>query len=418
MEAFPVEIQGRPFLALRDPAGLAERTVAVPFELAPVLVRFDGRHTFLDLQVECMRARGGQLVPRADLEEIVALLDREHFLDSPAFAAHKAALTEAFRAAPHRPAAHAGVSYPDDAGPLAARLAAFEREADAVGPVPAAADEGKRSPGFARDSGAPADGDLALLVAPHIDLRVGGATYVPAYRALAAARGADLAVILGVAHGGIPGLFAASTKAFATPLGLARTDREFVAALSAAFGEDLTAEELVHRSDHTIEFQVVFLQWTLGPGCRIVPILCAFGSGEAAARGEAAAVRIERFAAALAETVAGRRTGGERVVLVASADLAHVGPRYGDPAPFDRAALLEVERADRETLEALAAADAAGFLARVAADGDARRLCGFSPLYTGLLAAGARGGRLLAYAQGPSDAAGSVVSYASMALYR
>jgi AmmeMemoRadiSam system protein B len=264
---------------------------------------------------------------------------------------------------------------------------------------------------------APADGELALLVAPHIDLRVGGATYVPAYRALAAAGGADLAVILGVAHGGIPGLFAASTKDFATPFGLTRTDREFVAALSAAFGEDLTAEELAHRSDHTVEFQVIFLQRALEPGCRIVPLLCAFGYGEVLARGEAA-VRIERFAAALAETVAGRRAGGERVVLIVSADLAHVGPRYGDPAPFDRAALLEVERADRETLGAIAAADAAGFLARVAADGDARRLCGFSPLYTGLFAAGARGGRLLAYAQGPSDAVGSVVSCASMALYR
>lgn len=407
VEAFPVEIEGRRLLALRDPAGLAERTVLVPFELAPVLASLDGRHTLLDLQVEYVRALGGQLVRRADLEEIVELLDRAHLLDSPAFAAHKTALAEAFRAAPHRPAAHAGASYPDDPGLLAAQLAAFEREAGGTG----------GDPGVARDSGAPAGGDLALLVAPHIDLRVGGATYVPAYRALAAAGGADLAVILGVAHGGVPGFFVASTKDFATPLGLARTDRVFVAALSAAFGEDLTLEELVHRSDHTVEFQLLFLQRALGPGCRIVPLLCAFGHEEASARGEPAGQRIGRFAAALAETVAGRRARGERVVLVVSADLAHVGPRYGDPAPFDRAALLDVEQADRETLAAVAAVDAAGLLDRVAADGNARRLCGFSPLYTGLLAAGARRGRLLAYAQGRSDAVGSVVSYASMALY-
>ncbi len=112
-----------------------------------------------------------------------------------------------------------------------------------------------------------------------------------------------------------------------------------------------------------------------------------------------------------------RRARGERVVVVVSADLAHVGPRYGDPAPFDRLALLAVERADREMLGAVAAADAAGFLARVAADESARRICGFAPLYTALLAAGARRGRLLAYAQGASDGAGSVVSYASLALY-
>lgn len=404
VEVFPIRAGSRPLIALRDPSGLAERIVTVSYDLAALLGRFDGRHTLLDLQAEYMRAFG-QLLPRAELEAAVELLDREHFLDSPTFAAHKAELTEAFRAAPRRPAAHAGVSYPDDPDLLAARLAAFERAADE-----AAAAAGDPTP----DDGA----DLVALVAPHIDLRVGGPTYVPAYRALAAAGGADLAVVLGVGHAGVPGFFTVSTKDFATPLGVARTDCDFVAALSAAFGEDLTAEELLHRSDHTVEFQVLFLQRTLGASCRIVPVLCAFGCAQALEAGGPDATRIERFAAALAETIAARRVRGERVVLVVSADLAHVGPRYGDPVPFDRLALLGVERADRETLEAVEAADPAGFLARVAADEHARRICGFSPLYTALLAAGGRRGRLLAYAQGVSDAMGSVVSYASLALYR
>ncbi len=405
VEVFPVRAGGRQLVALRDPSGLAARIVTVSCDLAVLLGRFDGRHTLLDLQAEYMRAFG-QLLPRAELESAVELLDREHFLDSPAFAAHKAALTEAFRAAPHRPAAHAGVSYPDDPDLLAARLEAFEREAD----------EADR--GTAGDQAAGGAGRLEAIVAPHIDLRVGGATYVPAYRALAAAGGADLAVILGVGHTGVPGFFTVSTKDFATPLGLARTDCDFVAALSAAFGEDLTAEELLHRADHTIEFQVLFLQRTLGASCRIVPVLCAFGCAQVLEADGPDAARIGRFAAALAETVAARRARGERVVLVVSADLAHVGPRYGDPAPFDPFALLAVERADRETLAAVCAGDAAGFLARVAVDEHARRICGFSPLYTALLAAGGCRGRLLAYAQGVSDAVGSVVSYASLALYR
>lgn len=395
VEAFPLEHGGRRLVALRDPAGIAERVVSVPVEAVSLLALCDGQHTLEDL-VAAHLGETGILLARHEVEHLLETLDREHFLDSPAFARRRAAAVEAYRAAPHRAAAHAGISYPADPARLAARLAALEAEAG-DGAV-----EG------------PPGADLVALVAPHIDLRVGGATYVPAYRALAAAGGADLAVVVGVGHGGIPGLFAATMLDFATPLGVMRTDRTFVSELSAAFGEDLTAEELVHRSDHTVEFQVVFLQRVLGGSCRIVPLLASFGYE--AAEG-AAAGRIARFAAALAETVDRRRARGERLVLVASADLAHVGPRYGDPEPFDRPALDEVERADRGLLEAVAAGDAGAFLGRVAADGDRYRVCGFSPIYTALRTVPARQGRLLAYGRGPTDGDGSICSYASLALY-
>ncbi len=396
VEALAVEYGGRRLLALHDPAGLAERILTVTADAAGLLGWLDGRHTLDDVVGAHFRATGVRL-SRHEVERLVETLDREHFLDSPALARRRAALTDAYRAAAHRPAAHAGISYPARPEQLLARLAALEAEA-VDGQAPA-----------------PRDAELLAIVAPHIDLRVGGATYVPAYRALAAAGGADLAVVIGVGHMGIAGLFAAGTLDFATPLGVARTDREFVAELSAAFGDDLTAEELVLRTDHTVEFQVLFLQRLLGDAVRVVPLLASFGHEEA--RGDAAG-RVGRFAAALAETVARRRAAGARVVLVVSADLAHVGPRYGDPASFDDEQLGLVEEADRALLATVAAGDAAALLDRLSADGDRFRVCGFSPLYTALSAAGARRGRLLAYGRGPTDGAGSICTYASLALYR
>ncbi|HEY8367908.1 MAG TPA: MEMO1 family protein, partial [Thermodesulfobacteriota bacterium] len=192
VEAFPIEHEGRRFLALRDPSGLAERTLLVAAEAAGLLVRLDGRHTLDDLVSAHFRDTG-VLLARHEVERFVEMLDREHFLDSPAAARRRALLTEAYRAAPHRPAAHAGISYPADPEHLASHLAALERATHADVAAP--------------DGG----GELIAIVAPHIDLRVGAATYVPAYRALAAAGGADVAVVLGVGHMGIPGLFAAGT---------------------------------------------------------------------------------------------------------------------------------------------------------------------------------------------------------------
>jgi hypothetical protein len=58
-------------------------------------------------------------------------------------------------------------------------------------------------------------------------------------------------------------------------------------------------------------------------------------------------------------------------------------------------------------LEPVLAADAGGFFASVASDGDARRICGLSPIYTLLRLLPQQPGRLLRYSQWP-DPEGAV----------
>ena len=88
-------------------------------------------------------------------------------------------------------------------------------------------------------------------------------------------------------------------------------------------------------------------------------------------------------------------------------DLAHVGPRFGDPDPNTEASLAIVEREDRAMLESVVAGDARGFFAQVAADRDARRICGLSPIYTLLRLLPEAPGRLIEYRQWP-DPEGAV----------
>ena len=56
---------------------------------------------------------------------------------------------------------------------------------------------------------------------------------------------------------------------------------------------------------------------------------------------------IRQFAEALKEAI-GR--DGRRVCLIASADLAHVGPRYGDREGFEGDRLKRIKQADLEML--------------------------------------------------------------------
>jgi AmmeMemoRadiSam system protein B len=98
-----------------------------------------------------------------------------------------------------------------------------------------------------------------------------------------------------------------------------------------------------------------------------------------------------RFLSALDRAAAGRR-----VCFVASADLAHVGPAYGDRRPPTAIEATRLEARDRETLAFVAAGDAAGFHRDVQRDDARRRICGLAPIYAALRAS-RTGARLLHY---------------------
>jgi AmmeMemoRadiSam system protein B len=189
-------------------------------------------------------------------------------------------------------------------------------------------------------------------------------------------------------------------------------DREVVDAIAAQAGQDCFGSELAHRSEHSIEFQAVFLRHLFGERheFRVVPILASFAH-EAMYRGQQPDddPRVPRFLGALRETL---EASGRRAVVIAGADLAHMGPRFGDPDPLSAEAMDAMARDDRAMLTSVEQGDADAFFTAVAADGDRRRICGFSPIYALLrVLAGGRGDvRHYGYWPDPQG----VVSFASV----
>jgi predicted class III extradiol MEMO1 family dioxygenase len=100
------------------------------------------------------------------------------------------------------------------------------------------------------------------------------------------------------------------------------------------------------------------------------------------------------------------------VAFIAGADLAHMGPRFGDPAPITTAELAVIDREDREMLAAVEAADAEAFFECARRDNDRRRVCGLSPIYTLLEVVDGVPGALQRYGQWPDPE--GVVSFASV----
>lgn len=384
-----METNGRRVIGLRDPAGFTDSVLLLPLPLLDIVSLFDGEHSILDIQAAFAR-RHGEILLRERVEKIVQTLDAHGFLESPGFAERRRGIEEAFRASPARPAIHAGKAYAGEPDALRAQF-------DGLFAPP----EGPGTPGPA------AEPALRGAIAPHIDFHRGGPVYAWAYREVAEKCAADLFVILGTCHAGMPDPFSITLKDYATPLGPAVVDREFCQALTRRCGSDLLGSELAHRAEHSIEFQAVFLKY-LFEGQRdftIVPILASF-LHESLIRGAdpEADPLVPRFVEALGETIV---ASGRRVCLVAAVDLAHVGPRFGDPEPVSQAQFRAIEREDLAMLEAVIAGDARGFYESAARDGDRRRICGLSPIYTFLRCLAPSAGRLLKYAQWP-DPQGTV----------
>ena len=377
-------------IALRDPSGLTEAIALLPPAAVAIVQLFDGRRDRRDIAAEFFR-RHKQLLPSELLDDLLAQLDDGLFLDSARFHAHVAGVKSAFAAAPVRAAAHAGKSYPGDPATLRPFLDAHFQPGEPP-PAPRA------------------------VIAPHIDLHRGGAAYGATYRALARSD-ADLFIIFGTDHVGADHPFTLTRKHYATPLGDVATDTALVDELASHVDGalDLFADELHHRTEHSIEFQTLLLRHVLGPErpITVLPVLCGSLHRFIEHRDDPTSDRgIARFLDGLGGLIRDRK-----VCIIAGADLAHVGPRFGDAHPLREPDRDRLARLDAATLEACAQGDARAFLDTVRADRDARRICGIAPIYHTLhLTEGARGD-VVAYDQCPADEdGGSLVSIAGVVL--
>jgi AmmeMemoRadiSam system protein B len=395
LDVMPSPVEDRPGLLLRDPFGYTEDVVIVPTPVVPFLRLFDGRHDEDDLAAAFVRATG-EIGSARLARELTKTLDGRGFLENEELERRRETRHRAFASAVRREAAHAGTAYPEDARELASFLEA------------GLADGG---------DGAAAPADVFAVAAPHVSLEGGWRSYASAYRALPREPADRLVVVLGTSHYGTPERFGLTRKPYVTPFGPTATDTAVVERLVTRGGDGVVVEDYCHAIEHSIEFQVVFLQHCLGSDVRLVPILCGpFARATSGPGRPEDDPDVARFIDALGDLDA--REGG-RILWVLAVDMAHVGARYGDPfeARAGEGRLADVERRDRLRLEAIAAGDADGFWELVREREDDLKWCGASPLYAFLKATAPRRGSVLRYEQWNIDPA-SVVSFGALAFGR
>ncbi len=217
--------------------------------------------------------------------------------------------------------------------------------------------------------------------APISTIPRGGAVYATAWKAAAdLVQAAELVVIFATDHYGSD-RFTLTRQHYATPFGVLPTDGETVDRLAQAIGPDAAfAGEMRHSREHSVELVAVWLHHMRGgQPVPIVPILTGglhdfFRNGQAPDQDPT----IHRVLETLAQI--GRE---RRVLVVASGDMAHVGPAFGGPPLTpNREDLLRA--ADGELLAFLRAGKTADFFQTIARVEDRNNVCGVTPFYLGL----------------------------------
>ena len=389
---------------LWDPTRISGEKLIIPLSYFFLIQHFDGNHSLEELAGLYLKKFGEFLNPE-QLQTLVSDLDEKLFLEGDRFDAAKAKVQAEFREAPVRKPMFAGKHYPNDPNQLQSQLDSFysSKEGPEIKP---SENKGKK---------------IHALVAPQFELREAGPVYAWAYKELKEADSPKTFILLGNCHTGLDHFYALTDKDFETPFGVIRNEKKIIEHFRNKPEHEIYFEgDISHQQEHGIEFQLPFLQHTLGLDCpiTIVPILCSFPPSSIVApefQDEKAA--IDTFIASLKDTLG---AFGKDVCLLTSAELAHLGMRYGAQSPPTDFSFHQCMQHDLEMLKHAEDIQPQELAQYIAKEGDQRNIWGFAPLYTMLrLLEGTEGikGQVLRYDRGITDQYNSTVTYASMAFF-
>ncbi len=408
MDVKRVQRQGDDYLVLSDPRGFAKQALLVPRQMAHYLALADGTRTVAEIAAAGALRGASPASPEA-LREVFEQLDSLFMLENGAYRAERDQRLADYRRAPFRPPALAGPVYAPEPDAMKAQLDGYRNGYQPVATSPT--------------------GTLAAIVSPHIDYARGGPSYYAVWdQARPGLEDIELAVIFGTDHNGDGPRMTLTRQRYATPLGSLPSDVVLVSDLAGVLSADPElpghpfSDEFNHIGEHSVELAAVWLHHAAGRAVTTLPVLCgslhryvAAGPRAGVAVGSPETVAHIASAVRMLQDVARRK----RTVFIAAADLAHVGPAFGDRLPVTGTDRDRVGAADSDLMDAVALGDRSGFLEGVRSVGDAYRICGLAPIYMALWAAEGATGSWFGYRQCPADSEdASFVSIAGALLYR
>jgi len=205
--------------------------------------------------------------------------------------------------------------------------------------------------------------EIKGIIAPHAGYKFSGPAAAWAYKEIAESKLADIYIMLGLSHQGLPSCI--SLEDWETPLGIVEVDKDFQSALMANSG--LKQDEKAHANEHSIEVQLPFLQFANKDHLKqlkIAPIIVSEDKN------------YKEIAQAIVKTI---EQTGKKAIIIASSDFTHYGVNYGY-FPFQDNAKENMHKIDKEAIEQIKNLDPKAFLDYISNTG--ATICGKIPIAT------------------------------------
>jgi AmmeMemoRadiSam system protein B len=393
MEIFSTYYQGRRALVVKDALGLIRNPVVLQGQILKFIGLIDGKRSPRDIQLELIRQQDGVFVGVDYVQSLLSELDALFLLDSENYRDTKNKIFAEYSQKTVRSAVLAGQAYPDSIESLRKYLDAFFSEARGLNP----ANGNER---------------VAALIAPHIDLNVGKEVYARAYATIRKVS-PKIVVLLGTGHSLHQCYFSLTEKDFETPLGLVRTEKPFIRKLKKSSKDVVAPHDIDHRNEHSIEFQLIFLQYLFGSDFSLVPVLC--GSMQNALNAVSRASEIPGVNGFLNELKKLVEEKGSDVLVVVGVDFSHIGPKFGHS--FRASSLIsEARDFDARLIDAICGGDPSGFWAEAKKVDNRYNVCGFSSIASLLELFPGSVGHRLGYDFWEEKETQSAVSFAAITL--
>ncbi len=393
IEVIPANYQGKSGIIVKDPLGLIKEPIFLHGNILEFMGLINGKREKRDIQLAIIRLKGGILIGMEEVERILKDLDTMFLLDSERYRQAREEIIKGYSLLQVRCAALAGHSYPEDRAELERYLHTF------LSQEKPSAQELKNK-------------NIYALVAPHIELQSGSAVYSAAYgavRHLAPKR----IILMGTGHNIAEGFVSVTEKIFETPLGTVNTNRDLIRKLKKKGKGVISAHDMAHRSEHSLEIQLLFLQYLFGSEFALVPLL--FGSFQNVLHQASRPSEIPGMMNFLEGLKQYLSENMKDTLIAAGVDLSHIGPKFG----HHQAALTmrpEAKRHDQAVIEAVCRGDVKSLWEVVSGSNDRFNVCGFSTLACLLEILPDCAGTLLGYDTYNEEQTNSAVSFAAVVM--
>jgi hypothetical protein len=208
------------------------------------------------------------------------------------------------------------------------------------------------------------------LVVPHLDYHRGWPLYAAGYRAWLGTEKPDRVIVLGTNHHGIGDGVVGTRWIWETPLGMTTADTDLMGDMEDRLGDGLLADQLDHVPEHSVQLHLPWIQHLFGDvpvsGFLIPDPLMPM------IEDDGGRTSIGDFVSAMRDSL---ESLGGTTRFIASSDLSHVGPQFGQPDPIDDSKKESVESHDRLMLGTFLSGNSEEFIGTLGSDNNSTNWC-------------------------------------------